>query len=562
MNNEIKGKILKGEEYNFFDKNLNKLRIECKSKCFKYNISHNNEPQKQKDFIKTIINTKTDNFYINKNFECNFGKNIFIGDNFYTSFNLTILDENLVNFGDNIFLGPNCTFNTINTPMDINKRREKKICSKEIKVGNNVYFEGSIVISNGITIGDNVIIKAGSLIDKDIPSNSLIEGNPCKIIKSNISFNFDNYIKEMINKELNNNNFIQAKNICNEFNNAEFENFGQTNDIISKLFKSFKSIFMTQKGHIQNGSNSSIGEIFYTNYNFVLIDSAEFSAGNNVLFAPNCTVNTNIIEFNENKDEFSIVSKPIKIGNNVWIASNAYIEGGVTIGDNSTIGAGSVVVSDIPENCVAFGNPAKVYRKFEVFHKERNKDPNDKRSEKEISLNEELYFTGDEELANDRLKSFKINSIYNNIISPQNILERNGVIKNHLMINKDFEIDNKFNVDYGYNVKIGKNFKSFFNLVLLDENEICIGDNVTFGPNVTILCATHPIEDIILRNSEFEYAKKVSIGNDVWIKGNAVILPGVKIGNNVIIENGSLINKNIPDNSYASGTPCKVLNKI
>lgn len=130
------------------------------------------------------------------------------------------------------------------------------------------------------------------------------------------------------------------------------------------------------------------------------------------------------------------------------------------------------------------------------------------------------------------------------------------------MINEDFEIDNNFNVDYGYNVKIGKNFKSFFNLVLLDENEIYIGDNVTFGPNVTILCATHPIEDIISRNSELEYAKKVFIGNDVWIKGNTVIAPGVKIGNNVIIENGSLINKNIPDNSYASGIPCKVLNKI
>ena len=562
MENEIKEKVLKGEEYNFFDKHLNNLRIKCKDKCFKYNTSHKIEPQKQKDFIKTIINSKTDNFYINKNFMCNFGNNIFIGDNFYSSFNLIILDENLVKFGDNIYLGPNCTFNTINTPIDINKRREKKISSKEIKVGNNVYFEGSVVISNGITIGDNVIIKAGSQIDKDIPSNSLIEGNPCKIIKSHISFNFECYIKEMINKELNNNKFIQAKNICDEFNNAKFENYGITKDITSKLFKSFKSIFMTQKGNMQNGSNSSVGEKFYSNYNFVLIDSADFSAGNNVLFAPNTTVNTNTIEYNKDKDEFSIESKPIKIGNNVWIASNAYIKGGVTIGDNSTIGARSVVVSDIPENCVAFGNPAKVYRKFEVFHKERNKDPNDKRSEKEISLNEELYFTGEEELGNHRLKSFKINSIYNNIISPQNILERNDIVKNHLMINEDFEIDNNLNVDYGYNVKIGKNFKSFFNLVLLDENEICIGDNVTFGPNVTILCATHPIEDIISRNSELEYAKKVSIGNDVWIKGNTVILPGVKIGNNVIIENGSLINKNIPDNSYASGIPCKVLNKI
>ena len=556
-------KILKREEYIYFDKNLNNLRNECKSKCFKYNTSFKNDPQKQITFLKTIINSKTDNFYINKNFFCNFGKNIFIGNNFYSSFNLTIIDENLVKFGDNIYLGPNCTFNTINTPLDKKKRSERILSSKEINIGNNVYFEGSIKVLSGITIGDNSIIKAGSVIDKNIPNNSLVEGNPCKIIQSNISFDFKNYIQDMIYKELKDENYIKSKNICDEFNNTQFDNFEIINEKISKLFKSYKSLYLTQNAFIQNGNNSSVGETFYTNYNFILIDSEYFSAGNNVFFAPNCTVNSNLIEYNELKKEFSIVSKPIKMGNNVWIASNVYIKGGVSIGNNSTIGAGSLVTSDIPENCLAFGNPAKVIRKFDIIHNERIKDKNDKRSEKEISLNEELYFTGDEELKNDRLKSFKIISIYNNILNPTNILERNNILKNHLICkNEFFEIDNNFNVDYGYNVKIGRNFKSFFNLIILDENEVNIGDNVTIGPNVAILCAIHPIEDIISRNSELEYAKKVFIGNDVWIKGNTVILPGVKIGNNVIIENGSIITKNIPDNCYASGAPCKVISNI
>ena len=556
-------KILKREEYIYFDKNLNNLRNECKSKCFKYNTSFKNDPQKQITFLKTIINSKTDNFYINKNFFCNFGKNIFIGNNFYSSFNLTIIDENLVKFGDNIYLGPNCTFNTINTPLDKKKRGERLLSSNEINIGNNVYFEGSIKVLSGITIGDNSIIKAGSVIDKNIPNNSLVEGNPCKIIQSNISFNFKNYIQDMIYKELKDENYIKSKNICDEFNNTQFDNFEIINEKISKLFKSYKSLYLTQNAFIQNGNNSSVGETFYTNYNFILIDSENFSAGNNVFFAPNCTVNSNLIEYNELKKEFSIVSKPIKMGNNVWIASNAYIKGGVSIGNNSTIGAGSLVTSDIPENCLAFGNPAKVIRKFDIIHNERIKDKNDKRSEKEISLNEELYFTGDKELKNDRLKSFKIISIYNNILNPTNILERNNILKNHLICkNEFFEIDNNFNVDYGYNVKIGRNFKSLFNLIILDENEVNIGDNVTVGPNVAILCAIHPIEDIISRNSELEYAKKVYIGNDVWIKGNTVILPGVKIGNNVIIENGSIITKNIPENSYASGAPCKVISNI
>ena len=557
-------KILKGEEYIYFDNNLNNLRRKCKSKCFSYNISIEKEPKNQNKYIKSIINTKSDNFYINKKFNCNFGKNIYIGDNFYSSFNLTIIDENLVKFGDNIYIGPNCSFNTIIIPLDKNKRKKRILSAKEIIIGNNIYFEGSVKVSNGVKIGDNVIIKAGSVINKDIPSNSLVEGNPCEIIKENISFDFKSYIQDLINKELNDNYYIEAKNICDKFNISKFENFEAINNIISKLFKSYKSIYLTQNAYLKNGNNASVGEIFYTNYNFTLMDSSQFSAGNNVLFAPNCTVNTNIIEYNELKNEYSIISKPIKIRNNVWIASNVYLKGGISIGNNSTIGAGSVVVSDIPENCVAFGNPAKIVRKFEITHKERIKCINDCRSEKEISLNEELYFTGDKELTNDRLKSFKNCSIYNNIINPNEIIERNNILKNHLIIGNDSDIyiDNNFNVDYGYNLKIGKNFKSFFNFIILDENEVKIGENVTIGPNVTILCALHPIEDIISRNSELEYAKKVSIGNDVWIKGNTVILPGVKIGNNVIIEEGSIITRNIPDNSYASGAPCKVINKL
>ena len=564
MNKEIMEKILEKEEYNYLDNNLNDIRLECKSKCYKYNTSLENNPHVQQNFIKSITNTKTDNFYINKKFNCNFGKNIYIGDNFYSSFNLIIIDENLVTFGNNIYLGPNCTFDTLIIPIETNKRKKRLLSTNEIKIGNNIYFEGSIKISSGVTIGDNVIIKAGTIINEDIPNNSLVGGNPYKIIQSNISFNFKNYIQQIIKKELTEEIYLNSKKTCNEFNNSIFENFEIINHKISNLFKSYKSLYLTQNAYIKNGNNSSVGEVFYTNYNFVLLDFAEFIAGNNVFFAPNCTVNSNIIEFDESKKEFSIKPKPIKIGDNVWIASNVYIKGGVTIGNNATIGAGSVVDSNIPENCVVLGNPAKVFRKFDIIHKERIKDPNDKRSEKEISLNEELYFTGDEELKNDRLKSFNIISKYNNILNPYKIEERNNILKNHLNLeqNINFEIDNNFNVDYGYNIFIGKNFKSFYNFIILDENEVNIGDNVTIGPNVTILCALHPIEDVISRNTELEYAKKVFIGNDVWIKGNTVILPGVKIGNNVIIENGSIVTRNIPDNSYCSGIPCRVLNNL
>ena len=173
-------------------------------------------------------------------------------------------------------------FNTIIVPLDKAKRAERKISSKEIKIGNNVYFEGSIKVSSGVVIGDNVIIKAGSIINKNIPNNCLVEGNPSKIIQENISFNFRNIIHEMINKELKNENYIKYKNICNEFNISKFENFEKINDKMSKLFNSYKSLYLTQNAYIKNGNNSSVGEVFYSNYNFVVIDSSKFLSRNNV----------------------------------------------------------------------------------------------------------------------------------------------------------------------------------------------------------------------------------------------------------------------------------------
>lgn len=557
-------KIYKGEEYNYFDSNLNLLRNECKSKCFEFNSLSSNEPKKQKELMKTIINTKTENFYINKTFICNFGNNISIGDNFYSSFNLTLIDENKISFGNNIYLGPNCTFNTINKPsFDKKKRSERILTANTIDIGNNVFFEGQIIVTSGVTINDNVIIKAGSKINKNIPSNSIVEGINCEINQLNINIgdSIKNYCLEMINKELTDEKFLNSKKINEEFNNTKLDNFDKLNSIIKNLYKSHKNIFQTQKCHIQNGNNTSLSENFYTNYNFVLLDTEQIVINKNSFIGPNGVINNNTINIENN--EFKVIPKPIKIGENCWIASNVYIKGGVTIEDNSTIGANSVVLSDIPKNCVAFGNPAKIMRKFTIVHNERIVDINDKRSEKEKSLNGELYFTGGEELSNDRISSFKICFDYNKI-NPINIIERKNILKKHFGMIKDdnFEIDSNFNCDYGYNISIGKNFKSFYNLLILDENYIIIGDNVTLGPNISLLTAIHPIEDIINRNSELEYAKKIEIGNDVWIEGNVVILPGIKIGNNVIIESGCVVTKNIPDNCYCGGNPCKVIKSI
>lgn len=122
-------------------------------------------------------------------------------------------------------------------------------------------------------------------------------------------------------------------------------------------------------------------------------------------------------------------------------------------------------------------------------------------------------------------------------------------------------IEPPFICDYGYNIEIGENFFANYNFVVLDVGKVRIGENVQIAPNVAIYTAGHPIHPDS-RNSGYEYGIDITIGDNVWIGGNTCILPGVKIGNNVVIGAGSVVSKDIPDDMIAVGNPCRVIRKI
>ncbi|MDE7380675.1 MAG: sugar O-acetyltransferase [Muribaculaceae bacterium] len=123
---------------------------------------------------------------------------------------------------------------------------------------------------------------------------------------------------------------------------------------------------------------------------------------------------------------------------------------------------------------------------------------------------------------------------------------------------KFFQINQPFHCDYGENIHIGNYFFANFNLTILDEAEVRIGDYCFIGPNVSIYTACHPL-DSENRNKALEWAEPVTIGNNVWIGGNTVILPGVTIGNNVVVGAGSVVTKSIPDNVVIAGNPAKII---
>ena len=180
-----KEKMLKGEIYNAnYDKELIAERTKVKDKCHLYNNLLPSDHDARKKLMREILGKTKDSFLIEQPFMCDYGYNVEIGENFYSNHNLIILDGNKVVFGDNVFIGPNCGFYTAGHPLDAERRNEGLEYAKPITVGNNVWFGGNVCVLPGVTIGDNVVIGAGSVVNKDIPSNVVAAGNPCKVIKN------------------------------------------------------------------------------------------------------------------------------------------------------------------------------------------------------------------------------------------------------------------------------------------------------------------------------------------------------------------------------------------
>ena len=118
-----------------------------------------------------------------------------------------------------------------------------------------------------------------------------------------------------------------------------------------------------------------------------------------------------------------------------------------------------------------------------------------------------------------------------------------------------------FYCDYGSHVEVGENFFANYNCTILDVAPVKIGDNVLFGPNVSLYTAGHPLHPVS-RNSAYEYGISITIGDNVWLGGNVVVTPGVHIGNNVVIGAGSVVTKDIPAGYLAVGVPCRPLRPI
>lgn len=178
-----KEKMLSGEVYNPYVADLSEDRARLKDLIHKYNQLAPSKTDAKQNLVRTILGSTKDNFTIEQPFYCDYGYNIRIGENFFSNFNCTILDVGVVTIGDDVLLGPNVSLFTVNHVQDLQGRKEGLEYAKPINIGNNVWIGGDVVVLPGVTIGENTIIGAGSVVTKDIPANVIAVGNPCKVVK-------------------------------------------------------------------------------------------------------------------------------------------------------------------------------------------------------------------------------------------------------------------------------------------------------------------------------------------------------------------------------------------
>lgn len=177
-----KEKMLAGDFYYAGDEELIKEREYARNLTFEFNHLRPSEKKKSQEILKQLINAKG-SFHIEAPFNCDYGYNIEVGENFYANFGCIILDVNKVKIGDNVLLAPNVQIYTAAHPVDPMERLTGKEFAIPITIGNNVWVGGGTIICPGVKIGDNVTIGAGSVVTKDIPDNVIAVGSPCRVIR-------------------------------------------------------------------------------------------------------------------------------------------------------------------------------------------------------------------------------------------------------------------------------------------------------------------------------------------------------------------------------------------
>lgn len=175
--------MLSGLPYNAFEEELENERRRAAELLYEYNLLPPRNSPKRKEILEQVLGSCGKQFVLEAPFRCDYGYNIHLGENFFANYNLVILDCARVSIGKNALIGPDVGIYTAGHPVHPVPRSRDLEFALPITIGDNVWIGGKVLINPGISIGDNAVIGSGSVVTRDIPSNVIALGNPCKVLR-------------------------------------------------------------------------------------------------------------------------------------------------------------------------------------------------------------------------------------------------------------------------------------------------------------------------------------------------------------------------------------------
>lgn len=176
-------KALAGYLFIAGDPSLKEERDRAKDLCHELNLLKPSDEEGRNAILSQLLGSIKGSFRITSPFYCDYGKYISIGERFFSNYDCKIIDGAQVTFGDDVRIGPNCCFATANHALDPEMRKAGCQIYQSITVGNNVWFGAGVTVLPGVTIGDDSVIAAGSVVTRDIPAGVLAAGNPCRVLR-------------------------------------------------------------------------------------------------------------------------------------------------------------------------------------------------------------------------------------------------------------------------------------------------------------------------------------------------------------------------------------------
>ena len=166
-----------------YDEELVRKRAECKDKCHRYNLCLPSDTAQQDEIMRGILGKAGNGLHITAPFWCDYGYNIFVGDDFYSNHNLVILDCAPITFGNHVFIAPNCCFSAAGHPLDVEQRNAGLEIALPITVGSNVWIGAGAVLVGGIRVGPGAKIGAGAVVHTDVPAGATVVSPGARIIE-------------------------------------------------------------------------------------------------------------------------------------------------------------------------------------------------------------------------------------------------------------------------------------------------------------------------------------------------------------------------------------------